>query len=103
MDQGIVRGGAHTEYTRSIWFVWFIWFISFVCFETWPHSFEQSPEVFKWSLCCYLRCQFTRRQHHGIRLIRCLPVQARMGSRSVVPIQVLHNRLPGFSDGVVGM
>lgn len=57
--------------------------------EKWPHPFEQQPEVFKWSLCCYLRCQFTRRQHHGKGLIRCVPVQARMGSRSVVPIQVL--------------
>ncbi len=31
----------------------------------------------------YLCCQFTRRQHHGMGLIRYLPVQARRESRSV--------------------
>ncbi|MCE3222891.1 MAG: hypothetical protein K0S58_1071 [Nitrospira sp.] len=42
--------------------------------ERWPHSFEQQPEGFKWTLCSFSRCQFTRRQHHGIGLIRvCLP------------------------------
>ena len=23
-------GGAHTEYTRSIWFIWSIWFVWFI-------------------------------------------------------------------------
>ena len=26
---------------------------------------------FKWSLCLLLGCQFNRRQHHGVRFVRC--------------------------------
>ena len=71
--------------------------------EKWPHPFEQQPEFLKWTLCQSSRCQFTRRQHHGIGFIRCLLVQARMRSGSVVPLHVLHDRLPSFTDGVVRM
>ncbi len=30
MDQGIVRGGAHTEQTRLLWFIWFVSFFWFI-------------------------------------------------------------------------
>ncbi len=59
--------------------------------ENWPHSFEQWSEFFKWNPCWFSRCQFNRRQHHGISLIRCFPVQARMGPGLVVPVHVLHD------------
>jgi hypothetical protein len=41
MDQGIVRGGAHTEQTRSIWFIWSIWFISFFWFVWFRNQMNQ--------------------------------------------------------------
>ena len=37
----------------------------------WLRSFGQGVVLFKWSLCLLLGCLFDRRQHHGIRFVRC--------------------------------
>ena len=54
--------------------------------EKWSHSVEPRPEVFQWRLGCYLRGPFTRRQHHGIGLIQCVPVQARRDTSGVLNV-----------------
>ena len=59
--------------------------------QKWLRLFEQQSAFFKWNLCWFSRCQFNRRQHHGISLIRCFLAQARMRPGSVVPIHVLHD------------
>jgi len=38
--------------------------------ERWFPLFEQGSRFFKWIVCVFLRCQFNRRQHYGIHLIR---------------------------------
>jgi hypothetical protein len=46
------------------------WNTSFLCLNVIGATYHNGQDT-KWSLCLLLGCQLNRRQHHGVRFVRC--------------------------------